>query len=276
MPRGPDFLHYLVIRTRKIRGVTWIFSACLACVLAGTLTDWGFIGRHGPHQNETAVGGFARSASSLSGSSSKSFEPVLLSSRPVYPYSIILGGVENAGELKSAVANDPVVARHYWDFNLSRTRVERLASDREMYVSYRVGDSVYWTAKKLILRKGESVLTDGANLARTRCGNRLSETPGAPVQLHAPPADLLETPPDPIFVAENEAPPGFAQFLSGLPPLPQTVGDIENVPVPTVLTPPTGAPVPPFAFAPALPPIIAGGGTSPPVVPVPPPVGTPE
>jgi hypothetical protein len=98
--------------------------------------------------------------------------------RPVYPYSVIPGGVVNARELASAVHRDPVVAAHYSDFHAASARLMRLPSGRQVYVSYRLGDHVYWTSKKVTLWAGETVLTDGIHLARTRCGNRISEVPG--------------------------------------------------------------------------------------------------
>jgi hypothetical protein len=104
-----------------------------------------------------------------------------LVARPLYPYSVIPGGVENASELRRAVAADPVVARHYADFDLGKTTPVRLSSAREAYVSYRIGNHIYWTNHKLKLAVGETLLTDGTREARTRCGNRVSYVPQMPV-----------------------------------------------------------------------------------------------
>ncbi len=49
-----------------------------------------------------------------------------------------------------------------------------------VYVSYRIGNKVFWTKHKLALRKGEAMLSDGTNMARTRCGNRISVLPVRP------------------------------------------------------------------------------------------------
>jgi len=38
--------------------------------------------------------------------------------RPVFPFSIVPGGVRDAHELQSAAAVDPVVAKHYADFRI--------------------------------------------------------------------------------------------------------------------------------------------------------------
>ena len=112
--------------------------------------------------------------------------------RPVYPYSIILGGAHLVAELKAAIDADPVVRTHFASFDLSRTRVETLDTPRVAHVSYRVGNNVYWTRKTVILSTGEKVLTDGQHVARTRCGNQVAEVPGI-VGPDEPAPDLLDT-----------------------------------------------------------------------------------
>lgn len=83
--------------------------------------------------------------------------------------------------MRNALEHDPIAAAHYAGFDVSQTRVVRLPSDEEVYVSYRLNNHIYWTNKKLRLLKGETVITDGKNVARTRCGNRLSVTAQSPV-----------------------------------------------------------------------------------------------
>jgi hypothetical protein len=120
-----------------------------------------------------------------------------LKSRPLFPYSIIPGGAEDAEALRNAVAHDPVVASHYADFSLAKAHVIRVDRDRMVYVSYRRGSNVFWTRHTLRLFKGETLITDGKHEARTRCGNRVSETPGAPVAYDEPTPEEFETPTDP-------------------------------------------------------------------------------
>lgn len=71
----------------------------------------------------------------------------------------------------------------------------QLTADRYQYVSYRIKNQVYWTAKKLRIPQGEYLLTDGANFARSRCGNRLSDLPGNQISLNEPPPAVLSPPP---------------------------------------------------------------------------------
>jgi hypothetical protein len=121
--------------------------------------------------------------------------PLIRSLRPSYPYSVIPGGAYSPAELHYANQSDAVVRAHYADFNLNRAHVVQVTDDRLQYASYRIKDRIYWTSKKLRIRKGEYLLTDGVAFARTRCGNRLSETPQLPVSPQEPATALLSMPP---------------------------------------------------------------------------------
>jgi hypothetical protein len=116
--------------------------------------------------------------------------------RVVFPYSIIPGGAASPQELRQAVTMDPVVARHYSDFDLAGVRRITLSSPQSMYVSYRIGNDVFWTKYKVTLPKGETILTDEHAMARTRCGNRISALPRKPNARVEPTAEELN---DPIF-----------------------------------------------------------------------------
>ena len=94
--------------------------------------------------------------------------------RPIYRHSIVPGGVYSVAEVIDAVKRDPVVAVHYQSVNLKALQVERLAAPRSMFVSYRVGDQIYWTKHRVQLKAGETVLTDGHTIIRGRCGNCVS------------------------------------------------------------------------------------------------------
>lgn len=115
---------------------------------------------------------------------------------PLLPFSVIPGGVHSATELQNAVGNDPVVAAHYGDFDLTKAHVSSVEQDRLVYVSYRINDHIFWTSKRLKLPKGETVITDGTHEARTRCGNRISDQPAAPVSNKEPSAEMLGRTPD--------------------------------------------------------------------------------
>lgn len=106
--------------------------------------------------------------------------------RPIYRYSVIPGGVYGAVEVEAALSSDPVVARHYAGIDRTRVRASRLRQDTSAYVSFRIGDHIYWTRESTALREGETVLTDGVNLVRARCGNRISFTPMQPTTAMEP------------------------------------------------------------------------------------------
>jgi hypothetical protein len=114
--------------------------------------------------------------------------------RPNYPYSVIAGGAYSPAELRFANAKDGVVREHYSDFDLRAVRLVTLASDRYQYVSFRMKNQVFWTRKRLRIPRGEVLLTDGRNYARTRCGNRLSSVAQGPTTALQPPEAQLSTP----------------------------------------------------------------------------------
>src|SRR5215831_5488565 len=141
--------------------------------------------------------------------------------RPVYPYSVIRGGAYTPSELKDKLASDEIAARHYEAFDLSRIVVTKADSARPVYVSYRKGESIYWTRRPVQLHKDEPLLTDGVLFARARCGNRISDSPQKPV------AETPEDEPSPnIFdVPESWEPaaPSKPQVASGIQSLPALV-----------------------------------------------------
>ncbi len=186
------------------------------------------------------------------------------SGRTVFPYSVVPGGIRSAQELADTAQNDPLVAQHYAGFRLHTAHMIRLKKDRQAYVSYRLGDQIFWTRHKVTLHAGETLLTDGKNMARGRCGNRVSISPKTPVSPREPADRTMSTP---VFVLDP-VPAGFpvGEPLARLTLPPQGFG------------PPSGSPGGPFP--PFFPPIFPGGPGSPfkpSAAPPPPPiVSTPE
>jgi hypothetical protein len=119
---------------------------------------------------------------------------VARSGRATYPYSVIPGGIRNAVDLHDRAARDYVVRRHFAGFNYERAHLMRAGRGRQVYLSYRLRDRIYWTRKKVRLLEAELLLTDGAITARTRCGNQVSETPQPDVSDEEPAADVLDQP----------------------------------------------------------------------------------
>jgi hypothetical protein len=186
--------------------------------------------------------------------------------RVIYPYSVIPGGVQTVQELKTAIAQDPVVSSHYAVFHLSRTRVIRLDHERLMHVSYRIGNQVYWSKRLMKLAKGETVITDGEHTARTRCGNQIAEMIPSPVALVEPTPAELDTPVEPLapvdplaidikspFRADEVSPPGL-----GVSP-PETGPTPSPQPPPVLYGPVSANPIsfaPPPVTLPVTPPVV--------------------
>lgn len=134
--------------------------------------------------------------------------------RPVYKYSVVPGGVRSPQELKWAAEHDPVVAAHYAGFDYDHARVVRLVLARTAYVSYRIGNRVYWTRHRVSLKKGETVITDGRMTARTRCANRVEEVPQQATSQSEPPVAKFDEPVSPAIGTATANPP--APFKSSL------------------------------------------------------------
>lgn len=129
--------------------------------------------------------------------------------RPVFPYSVVSGGLSDATEMAEAVKQDPVVREHYAGLRPTSFRTETLQEDRQGYVSYRIRDKVYWTRRLMTLKKGETVLTDGDTVLRGRCGNRISPVAMDP----ALPPELEPT--EAVLNSWQDS-----RVLAGIPPVP--------------------------------------------------------
>lgn len=140
--------------------------------------------------------------------------------RPVYPLSVVAGGVVDRAELKQVVKRDAVVAAHYATFDVNTARVVRNPKPRAVHVSYRKGDQIFWTAKKVMLASNETLLSDGVNEMRTRCANRISDVAMLPVASDEPTEELLnaELAPDApsLMLAGDDAGNGKAVLAGNL------------------------------------------------------------
>ncbi len=172
--------------------------------------------------------------------------------RPLYPYSVVPGGISSAAELRAAAERDAAVRQHYAGLNLANAHVERLREAKLVYVSYRRGNQIFWTRNALRLAKGERVITDGVVMLRARCGNRISEVPMAPVEpnVAAVPAEAMELP-----AAAGVPVPWTQPEDVPLAPTPETAIVIPPFPTPSGPGVP-GVYAPPFTWIPT------GGGPS--------------
>ncbi len=182
------------------------------------------------------------------------------SQRVVYPYSVVSGGVATPQELREASDHDRIVATHYAGFDYRKARVIQVKQARLVYLSYRIGDQVFWTKKRMSLRVGESLITDGKTTARTRCGNQVSEVPH-PITSPAEPS---------VEVLDQRVIP------AAMPVVPFESALLQSPGFETTVLPPSGGGLPPGLTV--LPPVEGGGcGPNPgsPCHSVPPPVTLP-
>jgi hypothetical protein len=185
-------------------------------------------------------------------------------SRPVYPYSVIRWGAYSAAELIEALDGDPVAARHYLLFRRSSVRTTGASFAEPVFLSYRVGNAIYWTSRPVRLPPGETLLTDGENYARARCGNRISPTPQMPVNETEPAPETLNTPHPPSSIAEvntwseDRLTPEGTPFTQLAPILTVPVSAVPGWGLPGgilpywTLIPPTGVLALPIAYGPSL------------------------
>jgi len=147
-------------------------------------------------------------------------------------------------EVERVRQEDPVVNAHYAVFENSKLRMTEAAGPKEVYVSYRIGNNVYWTRNRLRLAAGELLITDGEHAARARCGNRVADTPQQPVaEAEEPTAalDAAELPPprqpaspQPSALVPDVFPPtpliAMAQPLPAIPDTPSPSAGLADSP----------------------------------------------
>src|SRR5262245_45968937 len=78
--------------------------------------------------------------------------------RPHYRHSVIPGGAYSSEELAAIIRRDTVVAAHYSTVDAFNVRPVVTTAPRMAYVSYRVGDRVFWTRKPVRIPAGETLL----------------------------------------------------------------------------------------------------------------------
>jgi hypothetical protein len=189
---------------------------------------------------------------------------------PVYPYSVVPGGVHTLESLREAVHRDRVVAQHYSEVNLKTIRFIAAPEQSFAFVSYRIKDKVFWTKSRVRIPRGEMLVTDGSKWIRSRCGNRISETPQTPQSPNEPPVAKLDTP------EQVSIPPIPLQFDPAAPMLKLSQLDPPvSVPLPLELSSsvPGDLPyLPSVVLPPPLPHRSTDAPTTPPNDPIPPPV----
>jgi hypothetical protein len=110
-------------------------------------------------------------------------EKVPHSSRPIYPFSLVAGGVYTANDLARAMKVSDGLRLHYANFDFSHVRLIRMQGNTQAYVSYKHKGRIFWSKHPVTLEAGELVLADGHYLVRARCANQISFVPQTPVEV---------------------------------------------------------------------------------------------
>jgi hypothetical protein len=109
---------------------------------------------------------------------------------------------------------DPAVKDHYANVDLAQLKQVKLTENISGYVSYRWGEKIYWTARKITLHAGETVFTDGKHIVRGRCLNCYSALPMQPIRPHEPTEAALDAPLEmPVTVYSFPKLPLYAPLL---------------------------------------------------------------
>ncbi len=204
MDRSYPYSRRLLSRARLRKRIAAVAGAGLVAATAVLMLTWK------PDPVAAAVPAPFLPAQALNGPSGAA-EPLQRGLRRIYPYSVVPGGVSGQSELQRIIRTDSVVAAHYATFDSSKARAVVVDKPRAVHVSYRKGDKVYWTAHKVMLAPGETLLSDGRNEMRARCANRISDLPQYPVEAHRPAMEELD---QAIELAEGEE---YALGPDGLP-----------------------------------------------------------
>ncbi|RZA35668.1 MAG: PEP-CTERM sorting domain-containing protein [Lysobacteraceae bacterium] len=203
MDRSYPYSRRLVSRARLRKRMTAVLVAGLVSATALLMMTW--------KPDPIAAAGPAPGLPLLALNTTADARPEQRPVRRIYPYSVVPGGVSGPAELKRVIRTDSVVAAHYASFDADKASTVVVDKPRAVHVSYRKGDKVYWTARKVMLAPGETLLSDGSNEMRARCANRISDSPQYPVEAHQPAMEELD---QAVELAEGEE---YALGADGLP-----------------------------------------------------------
>lgn len=165
---------------------------------------------------------------------------------------MIPGGFSSVADLKTAASTDPLIASHYQGFDIERAVIVIAPKSALLYASYRKGGNTYWTSRPIHIGAGETLATDGRNLIRARCGNRLSPRRRLPIEVRSPSEAELDAPevslpPAPAVTLPDSLTPVNALAFEIFPePFPRNFAAIPTTTAPS----PTPEELPAFGLLP--------------------------
>jgi PEP-CTERM motif len=259
-----NVVRYRRHRRSRISGQTKFLVALLFAATAAItwqfarqqpVSTWAYTA---PQSNISAPKNDSEDASKVGARQTYSSFVAMRPSRPSYLYSVVPGGVASAEELRQSMQNDPVVAREFDGFNFQRVHLVTVSENQSMHVAYRLGDKVYWTRKKVALHPGETLISDGKIVARTRCGNRIAMAPLGPPAIVEPMVSDFNQPLFSNDMVTHEAEPQPETYAAAIPSAPPVETNSN------ALQPAKGGRKIPFFILPVfgLPGLGGGGGSS--------------
>src|SRR5690348_11024178 len=110
------------------RGRVHLMWFLLLPFVATAVITWRFVRQPGGREflYPTSTSASSAAPANRTGPDGGNISPTPLTqglSRPVYPYSVIPGGVRSVAELERDMEEDPVVRRQYQDFNVQRANL---------------------------------------------------------------------------------------------------------------------------------------------------------
>jgi hypothetical protein len=90
--------------------------------------------------------------------------------------------IHSINDFLNIVENDPVLSRHFSDFDWKNARMGTLEQSAWTHLAYRKNQKISTTRRAIRLPKGDGYITDGKRWLRTFCCNDyvLASTPGPP------------------------------------------------------------------------------------------------
>ena len=172
-------------------------------------------------------------------------ESYIVAPRPVYPYSLLPGGVRSVAELRKAFKDNPEYAAMFPGFDFTKAHLVHIK--QWAWVNFRKDGKVGWSKEPILL--DEDIVSDGRYMIRLRCANKISSTPQVPVDPSVvnenlgtpmPPAEVPPSVPE-ITVQPVEQPTISPVYAGGSP-----ISGLGTPPL-FIYIPPSGGGPPPIA-----------------------------
>jgi hypothetical protein len=148
----------------------------------------------------------------------KRVEKPQTSGKPWFGLCKVAYAATTVKEFRAQVEADPQLSLHYRDFDWENAEVILTNEDLEKNVSYKKRSMILWTQKKITIKKGEILITDGKIVVRTYCCNQIADWPRGAVEAFEPPERFLSPPvmkPESDPVLKRYPRMNISPFISG-------------------------------------------------------------